>query len=274
MSAKPLFRPLALAVLSALALLPAAAQAGRLADVVRAEVLPGWRTDQGSNMMALRLTLAPGWKTYWRSPGEAGIPPDFDWTGSRNMRAVDLHWPRPEVFEFNGMQTIGYDRELVLPIEVWPRDAGAAVEVRVRVDLGVCRDVCVPATLSVSAELPTIVAPPDPAIRAALRDRPLSAAEAGVVGHSCAIDAVAGGLRVTAEIDLPPLGTPEAAVIELERGGAWVSEAMVRRDGNRLTATSDMLSLAGGAVAFSRSDLRITLIGKGRAVEIAGCPGR
>ena len=54
-------------------------------DVLQATLLPGWQTASGSHMAAVDLTLAPGWKTYWRSPGDAGIPPRFDWSGSKNV---------------------------------------------------------------------------------------------------------------------------------------------------------------------------------------------
>jgi DsbC/DsbD-like thiol-disulfide interchange protein len=77
--------------------------------------------ENGGHMAAVELQLAPGWKTYWRSPGDAGIPPSFDWSGSENVKSVRLHWPAPEVFEANGMQTIGYHERLVLPVEITPR---------------------------------------------------------------------------------------------------------------------------------------------------------
>ena len=71
-----------------------------LDEVVSASVLTGWRMENGHHMAALRITLAPGWKTYWRAPGEAGIPPRFDWTGSDNLSAVTVHWPDGESESF------------------------------------------------------------------------------------------------------------------------------------------------------------------------------
>jgi DsbC/DsbD-like thiol-disulfide interchange protein len=89
-------------------------------DVVQAELLTGWRTSDGTHIAALRLNLAEGWKTYWRVPGNAGIPPQLDWSGSQNVASVQTHWPQPAVFEQNGMYSIGYHDELVLPIEFTP----------------------------------------------------------------------------------------------------------------------------------------------------------
>jgi DsbC/DsbD-like thiol-disulfide interchange protein len=87
-------------------------------NVARADLLPGWQNPDGTRTAALRLTLAPGWHTYWRSPGEAGIPPRFDWTGSRNLTSVALHWPQPQIFDQNGLRTLGYEGDVILPIDV------------------------------------------------------------------------------------------------------------------------------------------------------------
>ena len=114
----PGFRPLLLAAVAALAPQLVAAEALTQDQILSAALLPGWQTSNGSRMSALRLDLAPHWKTYWRSPGDAGIPPEFDWSGSDNLAGVRLHWPRPQVFDLNGMQSIGYKKHLVLPLEL------------------------------------------------------------------------------------------------------------------------------------------------------------
>ena len=55
-------------------------------------------------MAAVEIRLAPGWHTYWRVPGEAGIPPRFDWSGSQNLAAVAYEWPRPEIIVSYGIE--------------------------------------------------------------------------------------------------------------------------------------------------------------------------
>ena len=129
------------------------------ANILSATLREGWRTGAGTQMAALELKLAPGWKTYWRAPGEAGIPPEFDWSGSENIRAVAFHWPRPEVFDLNGMRTFGYHEALVLPVEISPADAGRPIAVKARIDLGVCNEICVPVSVSVAGELSPGAAP-------------------------------------------------------------------------------------------------------------------
>ena len=75
---------------------------------VSGRIIPGSRQDDGSRLAGLRLTLARGWKTYWRSPGEAGVPPSFDWSRSENVAGVEVLWPRPKFFDSFGLTTIGY----------------------------------------------------------------------------------------------------------------------------------------------------------------------
>lgn len=238
-------------------------------DIVRAELRGGWRTADGTHMAALHLTLAPGWKTYWRAPGDAGIPPSFDWTGSTNVGAVTFHWPSPDVFDLSGMRTLGYHDELVLPIEIAPASPGGPVELAARIDLGVCEDVCVPVTLSVRAVLPEGTEP-DPVIRAALSEQP---ERAGGAPARCAVEPIRDGLRLTAEIGLPKTGPDEFAVVELADASVWVSPAQTRREGGRLVSVADLVPANAQPFALDRSDIRITLFGGGRAVQIDGCTG-
>ncbi len=239
-------------------------------EVVKAEVLPGWVTSRGTRMAALRLTLAPGWKTYWRAPGDTGIPPQFDWSGSRNLARVTLHWPSPRVFNDGGLRTIGYKRELVLPIEITPKDPSAPVELVANVDLGVCESICVPASLSFSAPLSGRGAP-DPAIEAALAARPLTAREAGISGVTCALEPISDGVRVTARIPAQRIGGREVAVIEPGNPRIWASETETRREAGSLMASAELVPPAGQAMALSRKALRVTLLGNGRAIDIQGC---
>ena len=266
----PVLAPI-LAPVLCLACLAAPAVAGPPDDMVQVDILPGWRTDRGTVMAAVRVTLAPGWKTYWRAPGDAGIPPLFDWQGSDNVAGVAFHWPVPEVFHLNGMQSIGYSEALTLPIEITPGPDGADMRLAGSIDMGICHDICVPVTVTFDAPL----AGPgdrDPGIVAALVDRPLTAEEAGVARVACSMTAEDGSLWVTAEIDLPQTGTDEVVVIETAEHGIWVSEAETRRDGARLTARAQMIHASGGAFAVDRSGLRLTVLSDGQAVDIRGCP--
>ena len=68
--------------------------------------------------LGLHFKLKPGWKVYWRSPGDAGFPPIPDWSASGNLESAVLRWPAPERFSVLGLETLGYKKETVLPITV------------------------------------------------------------------------------------------------------------------------------------------------------------
>lgn len=239
-------------------------------EILDAALLPGWEMENGHHMSGLALTLAPQWKTYWRSPGEAGIPPLFDWSGSQNVKSIRIHWPSPQVFHTNGMQTIGYHDAVVLPVEVTPKVPGQPILLRARVDLGVCKDICMPAAIDVQAQLaePGV---PDDAIRAALKSRPRSPDEAGLAAINCAVEPIADGLRLTATLTLPQRGA-ETVVFETRDQSVWVAEAVISRSVGILTATTELVTGSGAPFALDRSGVTVTVLRGNSSVEIAGCP--
>lgn len=241
------------------------------ADVVTGEIRPGWRTAQGSHMAALHLRLAEGWKTYWRAPGDAGIPPRFNWQGTDNIATVTMHWPRPVVFRQLGARSIGYSGELVLPLEFTLRDPDAPARVSATVEIGVCEQVCIPVSLGIESELPRGGAR-DAVIVEALERRPESGRDAGLRTVECAVEPVSDGLQVTASIDGPALGRDEVAIFELADRSVWISEASSRREGRRLTTSAEMVAKSGAPFALDRSTVRITILGDERAAELHGCP--
>jgi DsbC/DsbD-like thiol-disulfide interchange protein len=253
------------------ALIPAQAESPVPETLVTATVLPGWRTGEGSHIAAIRLDLAPGWKTYWRAPGEAGIPPSFDWRGSSNLDGLRIHWPRPVVFHTNGLQTIGYHDTLILPVEITRFDPGQPIHLDLRMDMGVCSDICVPASVHVTAELP-MGGKPDPAIEAALADQPGSAAKAGLTALTCVVSPIDDGMRVTATLTIPPLGPQETVVLENRQAGVWTGGTATMRDGGHLTATADMVGDTGTPFVLERGRIRLTVLAGDRAVEADGCP--
>src|SRR6185437_9282627 len=66
--------------------------------------------------LGLEFRLAPEWKVYWRSPGDAGLPPQIDWSGSANLAGATMEWPAPRRFSDYNLQTVGYEGAVVLPI--------------------------------------------------------------------------------------------------------------------------------------------------------------
>lgn len=251
--------------LTLLLALPAAAAADPLPPGLEtAELLPPYRTEAGSWMTALRLELAPGWKTYWRSPGDSGVPPRFDWTGVTNLDRAQTHWPRPEVIDSAGERTLGYHDALVLPIELAPAAPGRAPAGRVEIELGLCLNVCVPADLTLA--LPQAADSPDPRIAAALAEVPVPV-EAAL---TCTLTDIADGVRVAASVGQTPKGDT-AAALELGRPEVWVSAPEVTAENGGLTATADFVPPAAKPFPLDPAEVRLTLIGPEGAVEYQGC---
>lgn len=240
-------------------------------DVLQAEVLTGWQLASGAHMSGVHLDLAPGWKTYWRAPGDAGIPPRFDWSGSRNLQAVHVHWPAPTVFHTNGYQTIGYVDDVILPLEVIPIDPAQPVQLRMQMDLGICDDICLPAFLELSAEIYPPGAP-EAGLKQALGERPSSAQAAGLEGVSCDVAPIDDGLRITATLLLPKQPGTETVAFETADPSIWVAESTTTRSAGKLVAATEMVAPSGKPFALDRSGIVLTIIHDAGAVEIIGCP--
>jgi DsbC/DsbD-like thiol-disulfide interchange protein len=244
-----------------------------LDDLVRVAVLDGGLTKRSTYMAALDLTLSDGWKTYWRAPGDAGIPPTFDWSRADNVAAVNYVWPTPHVFDQGGVQSIGYKSRLVLPVEITPKDPSRPVILRGTIDIGLCKDVCIPGTLLVNHSLDAD-ATRNPTIAAALADRPYTRAEAGVVSATCHLSPINDGMRIEARITMPTAGGTEVAVIEPGSALVWASQTEAWRDGDVLMAASELVPVRSGPFALDRSAVRITVLGAHHSVDIVGCtPG-
>ncbi len=104
--------------------------------------------------IGLEIKLEPGWHTYWRAPGDAGLPPNFDWTASTGIYAdqISVDWPWPTEFRDFDYQTFGYADRVILPLTV-PLRADQA-NIVLNLSYAVCEEVCVPlnAQLSLSVE--------------------------------------------------------------------------------------------------------------------------
>jgi len=98
------------------------------------------------------IRLAPGWKTYWRYPGDSGVPPRFDFAQSSNVKSVTLSWPSPRRFVDDGGQAIGYEGDVIFPLRILANNPAQPVVLRLKIDYAVCEKLCVPA--EGSAELP------------------------------------------------------------------------------------------------------------------------
>jgi DsbC/DsbD-like thiol-disulfide interchange protein len=93
----------------------------------------------------IEIKMQPGWKTYWRYPGDSGVPPHVDFSGSENLKEARVLYPAPHLFTDETGQSLGYKDDVIFPISIVPEDAGKPVRLRVKIDYAVCEKLCVPA---------------------------------------------------------------------------------------------------------------------------------
>ena len=110
-----------------------------------------------SAIIAIDIELAPNWKTYWRSPGQTGIPLEFAIVDSNNLMDIVPLWPAPNRFvnkQFPSLSTIGYMDRLILPLRLVPVRNGQAVSVVLDISFSLCNDMCIGAVERVGITLP------------------------------------------------------------------------------------------------------------------------
>jgi DsbC/DsbD-like thiol-disulfide interchange protein len=140
--------------------------ASSLAIEARAEDASPWQRDGHSAVRLLAgsrsgavllggiaLQLEPGWKTYWRTPGDSGVPPRFDFSKSENIEAVTVLWPAPTKFDDGaGGHSLGYHDQIVLPLRIVAKNVDKPVTLRAEINYAVCAKLCIP--VEANAELP------------------------------------------------------------------------------------------------------------------------
>lgn len=100
----------------------------------------------GEARLGLQVVLAPGWDTYWRTPGESGVPTQLDWSESVNLAEASVEWPLPRRLRAYDVETFVYADEVVIPISARSENPNRPLVVNLRVDYGVCKDICIPLT--------------------------------------------------------------------------------------------------------------------------------
>lgn len=261
-----------LATLAALPFAPAQAQA-RGGPVVEAEILPGWTTDRGTRMVALHLRLSPGWHTYWRIPGEAGIAPRFDWSQSQNVATVAPVWPHPEIFDQNGYRSYGYEDELILPLEVAAADPAHPMVLMGALSIGVCNETCVPADVSVTGVLRG-AGERDPRITASLDTAARPAERGGVTRATCSLAPAERGAQLTLRVSVPTRGPDETIVVELPNSGYRVADSRTWREGSDLVTSAFLRApRRGQALGLDRGAVAYTVLGDGPMLWAQGCTG-
>jgi DsbC/DsbD-like thiol-disulfide interchange protein len=136
----------------------------------------------------VEIRLKVGWHTYWRYPGDAGVPPRLDFTGSQNVKQIHVLWPAPQRLPEDGGTSIGYARDVILPLHVVPQDSKKPIALKLKLAYAVCEKLCVPAEARPELVLTGAQASQDAALAAAEAKVPKRHALGG--GNALAIRSV------------------------------------------------------------------------------------
>jgi DsbC/DsbD-like thiol-disulfide interchange protein len=140
------------------------------------------KSDAASLRAGIEIKLQPGWKTYWRYPGDSGVPPRFDFSGSENLGAAKVLYPAPHLFTDDTGHSLGYKDRVIFPLQVTAKTPGKPVTLRLKLDYAVCEKLCIPAEGRADLTLGSGASAHDADLAAAEArvPKPVTAAEAGL----------------------------------------------------------------------------------------------
>src|ERR1700690_1158376 len=117
----------------------------------------------------IAFQLQPGWKTCWRTPGDSGVPPRFDFSKSDNIEAVTILWPAPREFDDGaGGHSLGYHDQIVLPLRIVAKNADKPVILHADINYAVCEKLCIPVEANAELAFNSVASTEDGALFAAL----------------------------------------------------------------------------------------------------------
>src|SRR4051812_6061625 len=215
----------------------------------------------------IAFQLQPGWHTYWRNPGDSGVPPRFDFSKSDNVETVTVLWPAPTKFDDGaGGIALGYEKKVVLPLRIAAKNTDRPVTLRAAINYAVCEKLCIPVEASAELAFTGVASTEDQTLFAALDTvpkpaaigdpNPLTIRDVRRDGNRVVVDAVAPD---SANIDLFVEGpTPDWALPVPKL--LPQSPAGIKRFGFELEGLPPGASAEGAA-------LKLTLVGGERAYE-------
>ncbi len=216
--------------------------------------------------LGLQFRLEEGWKIYWRTPGDAGYPPGLDTANSRNLERLEWSWPVPERFDWNGLESIGYGDEVVLPLSAVLIEPGAPLEIKATLDALVCSEICIPLTALLHLAVPA--GPAGPTAYTQLIDRYSARVPTPGDGTGLSVEGVTrhdGAVRISLRSDVP-LEDPVLFVESDREGyGFRAPRVEVAGDGHAASVRFEAAVPAGGSLRAL--PVVITAVDGGRFVE-------
>ncbi|WP_428687992.1 protein-disulfide reductase DsbD domain-containing protein [Roseibium sp.] len=219
--------------------------------------------ESGKYLAGLEFLLEPGWHTYWRYPGEAGIPPQISFPGSVNLGQTEILYPVPQRYDDGFTKSIVYYDGIILPMKVTPEAPEKGVLLSLDVFFGICKEICIPADASLSLPLEPQGETDELAARLIARDLAMVPTSGETGGLSIGTVTLSGnGGSLVIETEAPENTTPD--LFAAAPGPSYIGlPELDRNDGGRAVWR---LPLKGLAVAEDDDQLRLVLAANGKAV--------
>jgi DsbC/DsbD-like thiol-disulfide interchange protein len=229
----------------------------------------------GKTFAGVEIELKPGWKTYWRTPGDSGgLPPNFTWKASSNLLSSVVLYPAPKRLKDAAGDAIGYADHVVFPVRIVAADSVRPVELVLELEYGICKDICVPVEVRLELTVPAGVPGPLPAGLADALDQVPRVAGARRAKDPSLVKAEAQlegeNPRLLLEADYP--GGLDGADAFIEGpDGVYIPQPQVNeRSGGPPTRRAYVVDLASGVdLADIRGKrLTVTMTGKAGASQV------
>lgn len=223
----------------------------------------------GVARLGLEIAMKPGWHTYWRYPGDSGVPPEITLAEPERVGKLAVAYPAPKRFGSAGDETIGYDSDVVLPLDINMTQNARPVDIDLTVRLGICHEICLPIdeTLSVTVD-PT--AAPDAIAVMRLSDATAAIPQPVPAGADLSVFAVTRDTSKKPEIVTFAVRGPSQDLddVFIEGPEGWALPLPKRVSGD-LAASHWQFALDGvpSGAATKGVPVRFTLVGKTRATD-------
>lgn len=222
-------------------------------------------------LAGVEIRLDPGWKTYWRAPGD-GIAPRFVWKSAENLAAAQVLWPVPSHFRDAAGQYNGYADRVLFPVLVVPRNPGAPVSLDLTLEYAICKDICIPVTEQLSARLSAQKTDATRAVLQALRETPVRADQDGHCGDLAfeSVRADLGGEQPELEIKIAHAsGAAPNNLFAEASTGQFMAHPERRARSENLSVFQLDLTAGGDPRALAGKTLTFTAVGASESCEMA-----
>jgi len=240
----------------------------------RIQFLKAWDTMDGAYQYGLFIDLKNNWKTYWKYPGNSGFTPKFQLTGSKNLKDFLVSWPAPEVFYEGDTKIYGFKEKLYLPIKIYPENLGNATNFEMRLDIGFCKDICIPETVY----LKSVNAPPASKIQNQellkyLRKVPINL-ESSENYVSCTVEKDQDNLNLISKFNSEFFKGKKNimdAIFNYRGEEIWFSNKNQRSDKGTQIFSITLNHINDQSILLNKSKIEVTILTQERGFTLQGC---